>query len=210
MKKTTKALLMAACALALVLTTVMGTVAYLTSTATVENTFTVGKVKITLDEANLATTDDDTDRTTEGNSYKLMPGHTFDKDPRITVGADSEDCYLFVKIENGIESLLVAEGDESIAAQMEAKGWKAVEGVTDVYCYYGVGGNAPAAQVADAQVYVFDTFTVKDEVEDTDLKNVTEESNIVVTAYAVQADGFEDETAVNIWNATFGKDAANN
>ena len=53
MKKFMKALAILACAILLVIATIAGTVAYLTDTATVENTFTAGKVDITLDEANV-------------------------------------------------------------------------------------------------------------------------------------------------------------
>ena len=51
MKKTSKALLLTICAVLLVAASVMGTMAYLTSTDKVQNTFTVGKVAIKLDEA---------------------------------------------------------------------------------------------------------------------------------------------------------------
>ena len=51
MKTKSKALLLTLCAVLLVAASVMGTMAYLTSTDKVENTFTVGNVKITLDEA---------------------------------------------------------------------------------------------------------------------------------------------------------------
>ena len=52
MKIRTKALLLVMCAVLLVVTTVMATLAFLTSTTkVVKNTFTVGNVVITLDEA---------------------------------------------------------------------------------------------------------------------------------------------------------------
>ena len=51
MKKKTKALMLVLCAVLLVTASVLGTMAYLTSTEKVVNTFTVGKVAITLDEA---------------------------------------------------------------------------------------------------------------------------------------------------------------
>ena len=51
MKKGSKALLVLACAGCLVIGTVFGTMAYLTSTKSVTNTFTVGDVEIKLDEA---------------------------------------------------------------------------------------------------------------------------------------------------------------
>jgi len=51
MKTKSKALLLALCAVLLVAASVLGTMAYLTSRAEVTNTFTVGSVSITLDEA---------------------------------------------------------------------------------------------------------------------------------------------------------------
>ncbi|MDY5347494.1 MAG: hypothetical protein SPG37_07790, partial [Eubacteriales bacterium] len=52
MKTKNKALLLTLCAMLLVAASIFGTVAYLTSkTENVVNTFTVGQVKITLDEA---------------------------------------------------------------------------------------------------------------------------------------------------------------
>ena len=70
--------------IALVLVVVMsvaGTVAYLTSTKTVTNTFTVGKVEITLDETDVDVygSKDGETRVAE-NTYKLIPGHTYTKD----------------------------------------------------------------------------------------------------------------------------------
>lgn len=98
MKTSTKALLTLACALLLVAASVMGTLAYLTSTDEVNNTFSVGKVAIKLDEAKVGTdgkalTGDDAERVQE-NSYKLMPGHKYDKDPTLTVLAGSEESYV--------------------------------------------------------------------------------------------------------------------
>ena len=53
MKKTKKALLLSLCAVMLVTASVLGTMAYLTSTDEVVNTFTVGNVAITLDETDV-------------------------------------------------------------------------------------------------------------------------------------------------------------
>lgn len=112
--KKTKVLLSLACVVMLVAASVMGTMAYLTSKPdTVTNTFTIGKVEITLDEAkvnadgkpvksvngqdtvvNLA----DADRVTS-NSYNLIPGYAYTKDPTVTVKGGSVDCLLFVKFE---------------------------------------------------------------------------------------------------------------
>ena len=100
MKTKSKALLLTLCAVLLVAASVMGTMAYLTSTDKVENTFTVGNVTITLDEAKVNT--DGTPVTpaerVKANEYKLLPGHTYTKDPTVTVKAGSESSYIRMKV----------------------------------------------------------------------------------------------------------------
>ena len=187
MRTKTKALALALCAVLLVVTTVFVTMAFLTSKDTVTNTFTVGKVTITLDEADVksdGTYVSNKDARVDANEYKLIPGHTYIKDPTIHVADDSEECWLFVKVENGLANA-EAEGATSIASQMAAKGWTKVDG-TDVYAY-------ATKQVAGADVVVFDTFKIAGTT------NVSqyEDAEIVVTAYAIQADGFA--TAAAAW-----------
>ena len=92
-----------ACALCLGLG-VAGTLAWLTDkTESVTNTFTTSNVDITLTE-------------TTGSNYQMIPGFTITKDPKVTVIAGSEDCYLFVKLEksanysNYLEDYEIANG----------------------------------------------------------------------------------------------------
>jgi predicted ribosomally synthesized peptide with SipW-like signal peptide len=104
-KTKTKALLMSLCAVLLVAASVLGTMAYLTDSKEVNNTFTVGNVSIKLDEAkvddmgNLVKNQDDTlaDRVTQ-NAYKLLPGHTYVKDPTVTVLTPSVESYVRMKV----------------------------------------------------------------------------------------------------------------
>ena len=192
MKTKSKALLLTLCAVLLVAASVLGTMAYLTSTASVENTFTVGSVAITLDETDVDNSTADANRD-QANSYKLMPGHTYTKDPTIHVAAASEDCYLFVKVANEITAI---EGETTVAAQMTAKGWVAVDGVTGVYVY--TQSNAPAVVAGGSNVTVFDNFTISGTVDNATLATYNNKT-ITVTAYAIQADGFEGKTASDIW-----------
>lgn len=100
MKTKSKALLLTLCAVLLVAASVLGTMAYLTSTAKVENTFTIGKVEIKLDEAKVTADGipvEGAARVTE-NSYKLMPGNTYTKDPTVTVLKGSEESYVRMKV----------------------------------------------------------------------------------------------------------------
>lgn len=192
MKKTLTVLL----ALVLVIAmSVAGTMAYLTSTDTVTNTFTVGNVAITLDEAAVDEYGVATDAPrTNANEYRLIPGHNYLKDPTIHVAANSEDCYLFVKVVNGIEDY-EATGDTTIAAQMAAKGWKVVDANKGIYVY-AKNTDAKTVVAAESDVPVFANFTIADNAQ---LPENGTGLDVVVTAYAVQADGFADMAAADIW-----------
>lgn len=100
MKTKSKALLLTLCAVLLIAASVLGTMAYLTSTAKVENTFTVGKVEIKLDEAKVTADGIPVEGAArvQANSYKLMPGTTYTKDPTVTVLKGSEDSYVRMKV----------------------------------------------------------------------------------------------------------------
>jgi len=180
-------------ALAMVLIVAMaivGTYAYLTDTDKVTNTFTVGNVDIKLDEApvdaNGAKTTGDR---VNANSYKLIPGHSYDKDPTVTVLKGSEACWVFVKVEDGLAAI---EDATTIADQITAKGWTALTGVTGVYY------KQQAATTEDTPLVVFETFKLKTDAAVADYANAT----ITVTAYAIQQDGFTGENAVaNAWAA---------
>lgn len=204
--KKTKVLLTLACAVLLVAASVMGTMAYLTSKDTVTNTFTVGNVKITMDETDVDDSTPNADRD-RANSYKLLPGHTYTKDPIIHVDANSEDCYLFVKVENEITA--IEDSSSTVASQMAAKGWKLVDGQENVYVYIGTaeGASAPLAVSASEDITVFEKIVISGNVSNDEnatikLSNYADKT-ITVTAYAVQKDGFEGKTAAEIWSNAF-------
>ena len=110
MKTKSKALLLTLCAVLLVAASVLGTMAYLTSKDEVVNTFTVGKVAIKLDEAKVSTDGtpvEGADRV-KGNEYHLLPGHTYTKDPTVTVKAVSEASYVRLKVTFNNAAALIA------------------------------------------------------------------------------------------------------
>lgn len=163
-----------------------GTIAWLTSTTgPVTNTFTVGSVNITLDEkpVDLYGVEVEGARRTE-NQYKLLPGHNYTKDPTVHVTLGSEPCWVFVKVENGISAI---EDNKTIAAQIVEKGWTELE--TGVYYKQNVDARTEAKDLV-----VFDSFTIK---KDADVAaNATKK--IIITAYAVQADGITE--AADAWS----------
>ena len=119
-KTKTKALLMSLCAVLLVAASVLGTMAYLKDSKVVKNTFTVGNVAISLDEAKvdgngnaidkdgkIVTNPADAERV-PGNAYKLLPNHTYVKDPTVTVKTPSVDSYVRMKVTFNKASALIA------------------------------------------------------------------------------------------------------
>lgn len=194
MKKTSKALLLSLCAVVLVTASVLGTMAYLTSTDEVVNTFTVGNVVITLDETDVDNSTPGEDDRDKANAYKLLPGHEYVKDPIVHVGADSEDCYLFVKVENEIAD--IEDASKSVESQMIKAGWTVVDADNGIYVYGTTA--APSVVNGGANVPVFENFTVSGTVDNTTLADYANKT-ITVTAYAIQADGFTGKTASEIW-----------
>lgn len=152
-----------------------GTIAWLTATTEpVVNTFTYGKIKIELAE-------------TTGTEYKIIPGVNISKDPKVTVKADSEACWLFVK---------VVEGGTFVAKKVTysvADGWAELPGVAGVY-YREVN-----AVTADTDFYVLkdNMVTVSEELTKAEVNGITTQPTLTFTAYAVQKDGIN--TAAEAW-----------
>ena len=196
MKKTSKALLLSLCAVLLVTASVLGTMAYLTSQDQVVNTFTVGNVAITLDEKDVDNSTPGENDRDKANAYKLMPGHNYEKDPIVHVDANSEDCYLFVKVVNEIANI---EAEKTVAQQMTEKGWVAVDAANGIYVYTTDKTN-PAVVTKGSNITVFENFTIAGNVDNTTLATYADKT-ITVNAYAIQADGFAGKTASEIWVA---------
>ena len=207
MKTAKKAMLMTLCAIILVVATVFGTMAYLTSTDKVVNTFTVGNVAIKLDEAK-ANTDGSlvtgADRV-KANSYKLLPGHTYNKDPMVTVLNGSEASYIKMTVTfskaSALDAIFAPTGADltSIFNGYDSTNWIYKDNTKDATAdtrtyefWYKEAVGAPTADVAlDA---LFDSITVPDTITKEQLASI-EGMTITVNAYAIQADGFADADA---------------
>ena len=203
-------------ALALVLVMVFGatlggTFAYLTSTDTVTNTFTVGNVQIKLDEAKAnpdGTLVEGADRV-KTNEYKLLPGHTYNKDPMVTVLSGSESAYIkmtvtFTKAAE-LDAIFAADGGANLTSIFngyDSANWTAKGNTEDTVAntrtyefWYKEAVAAPTTDVAlDA---LFDSITVPGSITNTQLDTI-KGMTITVNAYAIQADGFDD--AADAWD----------
>lgn len=156
-----------------------GTLAWLTDkTGPVVNTFTVGDINIELAES-------------ENLDLKMVPGNTITKDPFITVKANSEKCWLFVKV---VKSATYSDflDDYKMAA-----GWTALTGEEGVY--YQVVDASTANQVFE--VLLNNQVTVKGTVTKAQMEGIKNNTaaapTLTFTAYAVQFDNVA--TAADAW-----------
>ena len=211
MNKKLRRILLTVCSAALlVCVTVGATVAYLTSSDTVTNTFTVGNVQIKLDEAKTnadGTLYDNGKTRVDSNSYKLLPGHTYNKDPMVTVLKGSESCYVKMTVTFSkaaeLDEIFDPKGANmtSIFNGYDGTNWIYKGNTEDTNAdtrtyefWYKEAVGAPTADVAlDA---LFDSITVPGSITNDQLKTL-EGMKITVNAYAIQADGFS--SAADAW-----------
>lgn len=177
MKNKKKLLVVLACLALCVCTVVTGTLAWLTDKSeTVTNTFTTSDINITLEE-------------TDGLVFKMVPGGTIYKDPKVTVLADSEDCWLFVKIEKSANfsnyMTYATTGDWTLLE---------TEGNFDIYYY----SNETMPKGTAIQILAGDCVSVKNDVEKDDMTAAKNNApTLSFTAYAVQKLGID--TAALAW-----------
>ena len=187
MKKKSLALVLA---LAMIVVCVVGgTLAWLIATTPeVKNTFTYGDINIELKETG-ATVAADGSATKE---FKMIPGYAIDKDPKVTVKAGSEKCYLFVKVDKS------ANFDNFMTCTI-ATGWTALDGVDGVF--YRVVDTADMGTAYS--VLANDKVTVRGDVTKAMLNGLTEatQPTLTFTAYACQYNSSNGNsfTAADAW-----------
>lgn len=210
-RKLRKFLMLLASALLLVSVTVGATVAYLTSTDEVVNTFTVGNVTITLDEAKVkydATEHayvKDTDERVKANAYKLSPDLEILKDPTVHVGETSDDCYVRVKVtfqydpaaDTVLQEQWINWNTNNWTVKNMEKGEVTENGKTWMTRTYTVNYNNVAK--AKDNLVVFDKITLPETLTNADLEKMAG-LKISVKAEAIQVAGFENN-ADGAWAA---------
>lgn len=211
MKTRNKIMLLALCMVALIAVSVLGTMAYLTSQDTVTNTFTVGKVAIKLDEA--AVNADGTKKYKEdgetladrvkSNTYKLMPGRSYTKDPTVTVLANSEESYVRMVVtatfDNALTDDTIAKNIDSIFEGYKETEWKRTSKtvsndkkvITYVYDYKETVSTDDTEKALPA---LFTGIKIPGEWTKTELDAIGN-FKIEIVAKAIQKDGFDNPEA---------------
>ena len=168
--------------------TIGGTVAYLIAESeTVTNTFTVGNITLSLTETWNADSDD-TDTEPDHWEGKIIPGGKDSKDPKLTVSAGSEECYVYVSIDNNVvlNSAVVA------TPNIDTTKWKQVGTVDNKVLYrYKESVNASSAAV---ELPVFTEVTYANTITKSDITTLTGKT-IKITGYAHQSANTDQATA---------------
>lgn len=155
-----------------------GTLAWLIdNTKPVVNTFTTSDVEIALDET--------------ASDFQMVPGKTIKKDPKVTVKAGSEECYVFVKIDKSDNY------DTYMDGYTLADGWKTDPSLSGNVVYRVVDksdSNQEFPILEGNQVTVKDTVTREDMA-----KAQSSQPTLTFTAYAVQFDYLSPATVANAW-----------
>lgn len=221
-KMTNKSLSMLVAVALLACTIFGGTLAWLVSqTDTVVNTFTYGDIDLALDET---LTDEkgnpvdengrpipdgeDPVKTTEGNTYEMLPGEEYLKDPAVTVVEGNEACWLFVKLtEEGLATITKADGTtetykfDDYLEYAVVNEWNLLSDKDGEAVYYRFVGEDTDNQKVVYQILVDNKVAVKDSVTK-DMLNALDNNGqadpatvkypkLSVTAYAIQYSGFE-------------------
>lgn len=152
-----------------------GSIAWLmASTDPIVNVFTYGEIRITLTETK-------GEELSDGRYFKMTPGKVIEKDPKVAVLENSEDCWLFIKIDKSTNKPL----DDYITYEI-ADGWTAMPNVSGVY-YREVDSST---QTVSFSVLKNDRVTAKGTLTQQDLEtlNASNYPKMTLTAYAVQRD----------------------
>lgn len=169
--KSKKKYLIGALAVLLVAVCVGGTIAWLTASDSVVNTFTVGEITPPTDEDNdedntpddeipdnpPETPDDNETPKLEGNIYEIfakdptiIPGGSVTKTPYIGVGDGGEDAYVFAYVKNDMMSTS-ADKPADYACFTLGKGWKPISAtmtndgkyIDGLFVWCGTDGTSP-------------------------------------------------------------------
>ena len=201
-----------------VVASIAGTMAYLTDSESVANTFTVGQVDIVLDETDVDENGKEivgSDRVKE-NEYHLIPGQTYTKDPTITVQPNSEESYIrmIMTVHNASAVQTIIDNHHLVDFSELIGGWN-----KETWVYEGFSEDTTANTIsfefrykvpvgaentAEELPALFETLIVPSGVNGTELKNLYDPNGdanyedgfkMVIVGHAIQEAGFADADA---------------
>lgn len=200
MRKSQKLMLICLMLTLITVVTVVPTYSWLSSTSQpVVNTFAGGAISIKLDEALVDTNgqaiEGEGAQRVNSNSYKYVAGAVLEKDPTPTVLKGSEECYVFICVENGLNKLFTINYD--------TQSWlKVAEADGKTVYVYSTKVDASQSETDIVLNPIFTTVTVSNELTAEDIETLGEKT-LSATAYAVQTKAITPEAAIDLAVAQF-------
>lgn len=213
MKSKKRSILTVCLALALVASAVLGTIAYMTAQDSKTNTFTVGSFN--------KPTDPDTHKQLDSyllepnwkENSKLVPGGSVAKDPKVGIGAGSEDAYIYVYVDNKT----LTDANKKLVTFTLGDGWTAVAG-------HAVAGAGDVANTYVSGLFKYNTkltgdkwtsnvFTKVDVSENANTTDFAAKPQMTVYAYIHQATdgaGIDLEATANTAAITWSENLTGN
>lgn len=179
-------------ALVVIGSSVSGTVAWLVSKPeSTVSTFTLGDINITLKESDFGS-----------QPIKIIPGIDIKKDPKVTVMANSEACWLFVKVEEGNwPEFKEANGTRKVSYSVN-NGWNVLKNTPGVYFREVSAEDAQKGMdytvLAGSESCPSGVIKVSQELTKEEINSITYSANqpsLTFTAYAVQRAGIDTADA---------------
>lgn len=187
-----KILTLLLCAVMVMSCTVAGVLAWVIDVSQpVVNTFSASRIQINLDESKYEPSNNSLTTATRvqaNENYKMLPGWTLPKDPKVTVEGGSEACWLFIKLQKADEV------DKYLEYEI-ASGWTSLSGADGVY--YRKVDKSDSAQGFD--ILKENQVKVKDTVDLAQMNSLIESGKspqMTFTAYAVQLEKGEGQFSV--------------
>ena len=134
------------------------------------------------------------------NSYKYVAGARLDKDPTPTVLKGSEECYVFICVENGLSDQFIINYDTQSWLKVAEADGKAVY-------VYSTKVDALASEADIVLNPIFTTVTVSDDLTAEDIETLGERT-LCATAYAVQTKAITAQAAIDLAVSQFLPDGA--
>lgn len=208
MQKKSKAIIIAICGLIII--GISGVFAYLTDTDTADNIFTVGKVKIDLQEPAWENAEDNNDNGIPDNAENITPNATIAKDPQVK-NIGENNAYIYLKVTVPAEELIVADENgillnNGLAQETQIYTYTKNENWTELEKTENV--NEETGKIESyTYVYYYNTELAPEATTDPLFNNVKfanviegqvdlSENQINIQAYAIQSENLPEGTTI--------------
>lgn len=179
-------------ALVVIGSSVSGTVAWLVSKPeSTVSTFTLGDINITLKESDFGS-----------QPIKIIPGIDIKKDPKVTVMANSEACWLFVKVEESHWPDFKEKNGTRKVSYSVNNGWNVLKNTPGVYFREVSAEDAQKGidytVLAGSENCPSGVIKVSQELTKEEINSIISSGNqplLTFTAYAVQRAGIDTADA---------------